>query len=157
MTVALYAYIATRTTYDVALPTIAASQADFNRRVAGAFSGLAGGTLTAGDIKLRPVATSIANHLICDGSTLNIVDFPELFDCLGTAFGGDGITTFALPDYVNQSLGTAPTAPPQTLDDGGTVTTGDPVTSDPTLPGGSDGGNIISGGRPSELPRPLPA
>jgi len=145
---ALYAFIATRTTYDVVLPTIAMTQRDFNRQVANAFSGLAGGKLAVGDITLRPVDTSIANHLICDGSTLNIVDFPELFDCLGTTFGGDGITTFALPDYVNQTLGTAATSPPQTIDGGGTVTTGDPVTSDPTLPGGSDGGNIISGGRP---------
>lgn len=154
MTVALYAFIATKTTYDVALPRIASTQVEFNRRVSGAFAGLAGGTITAGDIRLRPVATSIPNHLICDGSILNIVAFPELFACLGTTFGGDGVLTFQIPDYVNQALNTATTSPPQTID-GGTVTTGDPVTSDPTLPGGSDGGNIVSGGRPPKVDNPF--
>jgi microcystin-dependent protein len=35
---------------------------------------------------------------ICDGSLLNISDYPELFIVLGTTYGGDGITTFKLPD-----------------------------------------------------------
>jgi hypothetical protein len=155
VTVALYAFISTKTTYDVVLPTIAPNQSEFNRRVAGAFAGLAGGKLTVGELKFFPLSTGVPNHLICDGSTLNILDFPELFDYLGTTFGGDGVTTFMLPDYVNQPIETAATSPTQTIDGGGTVTTGDPVTSDPTLPGGSDGGNIISGGRPPKVDNPF--
>lgn len=34
----------------------------------------------------------------CDGSTLNIEDEPELFNVIGTNYGGDGVTTFKLPD-----------------------------------------------------------
>lgn len=43
MTTAIYAFIATKTTYEVALPSLAHSQGEFNRRVKGAFSGLSGG------------------------------------------------------------------------------------------------------------------
>jgi microcystin-dependent protein len=34
----------------------------------------------------------------CDGSLLAIADYEALFDLLGTTYGGDGRTTFALPD-----------------------------------------------------------
>jgi microcystin-dependent protein len=36
--------------------------------------------------------------LICDGSNKNPLTYPSLFNAIGTAFGGDGITTFAVPD-----------------------------------------------------------
>ena len=35
---------------------------------------------------------------LCDGSALNIADNPNLFDAIGTNYGGDGVTTFKLPD-----------------------------------------------------------
>lgn len=35
---------------------------------------------------------------LCDGTTLLIVEHPDLFKLLGTAWGGDGKGTFALPD-----------------------------------------------------------
>lgn len=34
----------------------------------------------------------------CDGSLLEIKQHPSLFAILGTTYGGDGVTTFALPD-----------------------------------------------------------
>jgi microcystin-dependent protein len=34
----------------------------------------------------------------CDGRLLSISDFSVLFDLIGTTYGGDGQTTFALPD-----------------------------------------------------------
>ena len=34
----------------------------------------------------------------CDGSMLKIADHSALFSILGTTYGGDGRTTFALPD-----------------------------------------------------------
>ena len=144
----MYAFIATKTTYDVALPTRAANQDEFNRRVVGAFKASAGGHTTAGDLKLRPTSAAIPNHLLCDGSVLQIEEFRQLYECLGTAFGGDGVTTFALPDYVNQPLETAPTAPAQTVE-GGTVSTGGTVTQPSTSgqTGGTTGGNVPSGGR----------
>jgi microcystin-dependent protein len=33
-----------------------------------------------------------------DGSLLPIVSYPVLFQVLGTNFGGDGVTNFAVPD-----------------------------------------------------------
>lgn len=34
----------------------------------------------------------------CDGQLLTITEHPALYSLLGTAYGGDGRTTFALPD-----------------------------------------------------------
>jgi len=153
VTAAIYAFMATKTTFDIALPSLANSQMDFNRRVRGAFSGLSGGWTQAGDIKRRPNQNAITNHLLCDGSTLNIIDFPQLYDEIGTTFGGDGITTFALPDYSGQALTVPALTVTQTVTDSGTVSTGGTVT-EPTLPGqtgGSTGGNTTSGGRARRL------
>lgn len=36
--------------------------------------------------------------LLCDGATLQIAEHIALFDIIGTTYGGDGITTFKLPD-----------------------------------------------------------
>jgi microcystin-dependent protein len=37
--------------------------------------------------------------LICNGSTVNRLDYPALFAAIGTVYGaGDGVTTFLLPD-----------------------------------------------------------
>ena len=35
---------------------------------------------------------------ICDGTLLPINDYSALYSLLGTIYGGDGRTTFALPD-----------------------------------------------------------
>jgi len=39
------------------------------------------------------------NFLYCDGSTLNISSYPDLYSVIKTTFGGDGVSTFNLPDY----------------------------------------------------------
>jgi microcystin-dependent protein len=39
----------------------------------------------------------------CDGQLLNIMDNPALFSLLGTMYGGDGRTTFALPNLESES------------------------------------------------------
>lgn len=36
--------------------------------------------------------------VICDGSIILITTYPALYEVIGTTFGGDGVTTFALPD-----------------------------------------------------------
>lgn len=38
------------------------------------------------------------NYRLCNGQLLNIVDFPDAFAAIGAAFGGDGLTNFALPN-----------------------------------------------------------
>lgn len=35
---------------------------------------------------------------ICDGSLLPIAEYDSLFSLIGTTYGGDGVTTFGLPD-----------------------------------------------------------
>lgn len=36
--------------------------------------------------------------LECNGTTLQISQYPELYAAIGTTYGGDGVTTFAIPD-----------------------------------------------------------
>lgn len=43
-------------------------------------------------------AAAPTGFLECDGSILNIADYPALAAICGTTFGGDGITTFGIPD-----------------------------------------------------------
>lgn len=40
--------------------------------------------------------------LYCDGSVLNIADYPILFEAIGNVAGGDGVTTFAVPDMADR-------------------------------------------------------
>ena len=51
---------------------------------------------TIGQIILS--AGSVVNGLPCNGQILSISQYSPLFALLGTKFGGDGSTTFALPD-----------------------------------------------------------
>jgi microcystin-dependent protein len=43
------------------------------------------------------------DFLPCDGRLLSINDHQTLFSLLGTSYGGDGVTTFALPDLSNRA------------------------------------------------------
>lgn len=151
----IFVFICTKSTADVVLPVQASNQADFNRRIANTFKAQASGRLTVGDLKLRPDGNSIPNHLLCDGSAVSRIAFPELFAFLGTSEGsGDGSTTFNLPNYLGAPLEVPATAPPQTVENG-TVSSGGTVTQ-PTSAGetgGTSGGNVVSGARP---PRPAP-
>lgn len=38
------------------------------------------------------------DYLLCDGRDLSISDYPSLYEAIGVTFGGDGITTFKLPN-----------------------------------------------------------
>jgi microcystin-dependent protein len=51
-----------------------------------------------GQILLLPYNFAPRNTLPCDGRLMSIVQNTALFSLLGTTYGGDGITTFALPD-----------------------------------------------------------
>lgn len=50
--------------------------------------------------EIRRVAFNYApkNWAFCDGQMLSISTFQALFSLLGTTYGGNGVTTFALPD-----------------------------------------------------------
>jgi microcystin-dependent protein len=51
-----------------------------------------------GEIRLFAASFAPRGFLPCDGRTLPISEHTALFSVLGTRFGGDGATTFALPD-----------------------------------------------------------
>ncbi|HEU0130066.1 MAG TPA: tail fiber protein [Mycobacteriales bacterium] len=51
-----------------------------------------------GEIKMFCGTFAPVGWLKCDGSLLRIADYDVLFALIGINYGGDGITTFALPD-----------------------------------------------------------
>jgi microcystin-dependent protein len=51
-----------------------------------------------GEIRLFAGSFVIDGWAYCDGSLLQISQYDALFTLLGTTYGGDGQTTFALPD-----------------------------------------------------------
>jgi microcystin-dependent protein len=51
-----------------------------------------------GQIQLFPYTFAPRDWTSCEGQLLSISQHTALFSLLGTQFGGDGRTTFALPD-----------------------------------------------------------
>jgi len=51
-----------------------------------------------GEIRLFGFPRVPTGWLACDGSLLSIAQFQPLYALLGTTYGGDGTTTFAVPD-----------------------------------------------------------
>lgn len=51
-----------------------------------------------GEIRLFAAGFVPRGYLPCDGRTLPIREHQALYSVIGTRFGGDGATTFALPD-----------------------------------------------------------
>ena len=51
-----------------------------------------------GEIRMFGGTSAPSGWSLCDGSVLNIEDYPLLFEYLGNTYGGDGSTTFGLPD-----------------------------------------------------------
>lgn len=137
----LFAFICTRTTADFVVPITASSQPDFNRKVHNAFQGMVGGHVNVGDLKFRPTQDAVQDHLLCDGSTIQRVQFPLLVDYLAGAAASEAI----LPLYTGAVTFGAITVT-QTTSDSGTVSTGTPATPAGTV-GGTTGGNVVSGGR----------
>ncbi|WP_292303273.1 tail fiber protein [Mesorhizobium sp.] len=64
-----------------------------------------------------PLSALPANWLLCDGSAYDIDDYPNLYAAIGTQYGGDGQTTFNVPDLTNAFVvgaGSQSAEPPQT-------------------------------------------
>lgn len=57
-----------------------------------------------GEVKAFAFSHLPEGWLKCDGSILLISDYQKLFDVIGTTHGGDGVTTFALPDLRGKFL-----------------------------------------------------
>jgi microcystin-dependent protein len=54
-----------------------------------------------GEIRAFPYTFTPRGWAPCNGGTMTIQDHTALFSVLGTAFGGDGRTTFGLPNMMN--------------------------------------------------------
>ena len=59
---------------------------------------LAGRKDTPGTLAWRADAHVPSGWLLADGSLHNIADYPALAESVGTTYGGDGTTTFGVPD-----------------------------------------------------------
>jgi microcystin-dependent protein len=71
-----------------------------------------------GEIRILPYIFNPAGWWPCDGRQLNIQSYAALYSLLGTRFGGDGKTTFSLPNlagFIPVSTGTAATGTPYTF------------------------------------------
>jgi microcystin-dependent protein len=68
-------------------------------------SALPAGTIItwAGTAESLP-ALQAAGWLKCDGSSVSLHKYPELFDAIGTTYGGNGAPNFNLPDLRGQFL-----------------------------------------------------
>jgi microcystin-dependent protein len=51
-----------------------------------------------GEIRMFAGKYAPEGWAMCNGQLLSIADYPELFSLIKTTYGGDGQTTFALPD-----------------------------------------------------------
>ena len=153
MSGSIYWFICVRAAYPPVVPTVAASQGDFNRRTANAIGGIMKSRHEVGDLLARPIATPIRDHILCDGSAIPRLSYPQLFAAIGTEWGaGDGTTTFNIPNLIATALPTATTAPPQVVTD--TTVSNDPVVVEPTQPGQTGGSITVerpTGGRPRRL------
>lgn len=57
-----------------------------------------------GEIRIFAGTFAPAGWMFCDGSLLPISEFETLFNLIGTTFGGDGQSTFALPEMRGRIL-----------------------------------------------------
>jgi len=58
-----------------------------------------------GQINAFPYGYEPANWALCDGRVLQISTNQPLYTLLGTTFGGNGTTTFNLPDLRSAAMG----------------------------------------------------
>lgn len=58
----------------------------------------------AGSIQPYAGKSIPSGWLLCDGRQVLIAAYPTLFQAIGTSFGGDGITSFSLPDLSGRTV-----------------------------------------------------
>ena len=73
----------------------------FGTKTNKAIVGAGGDTCTIGEIILTAGKTAAAGTLPANGQMLLIKSYDALYSLLGTEYGGNGTTTFALPDLRN--------------------------------------------------------
>lgn len=147
MTSVVYTFIATKSTYAATIPLYVKDLTDLTRRIRNTLSGNQY-PIRVGELRDFPQAVALENFLLCDGSELPQIDFPELAAYLGNSQGTPANpANFLLPNYLGSKT-QSPDAPPQTVDPGA-VGIGTPPEESPVDPGDAGGtrGNPPSGGR----------
>jgi microcystin-dependent protein len=66
--------------------------------------GRSSAAVPVGGIIVWPTAALPSDYLICNGGVYNITDAPKLFAVIGAAFGGNGTTTFAVPNLLDRTV-----------------------------------------------------
>ncbi len=57
-----------------------------------------GNNFVVGEIRIIPTLEYPPGWILCDGSILYADEYPLLFQAVGATFGGDGVSTFGIPD-----------------------------------------------------------
>lgn len=73
------------------------------RRVIIHGAGSSTGSTTAGIVEWSALATAPDGYLICNAAVYNISDYPILGPKLGNKYGGNGTTTFGVPDLIDRT------------------------------------------------------
>lgn len=71
-----------------------------------------------GEIKLFPYGVVPQGWHLCDGAVLTIQQYAALYSLLGVTYGGNGSTTFALPDLRGRTFIASGNTPQRTAPDG---------------------------------------
>ncbi|MES3151816.1 phage tail protein [Sphingomonas faeni] len=108
-----------------------------------------------GEIRMFGGSYAPVNWALCNGGTLQISDNDALFSLLGTTYGGDGVSTFMLPDLRGRlpiHQGGGPGLTPRVI---GTVGGTETVTlTIPTIPGHIH--SVVASTSPGTLDGPTP-
>jgi microcystin-dependent protein len=68
--------------------------------------------MAAGEIRIVAFNFAPEGWQLCDGRELYVAQYRELYDIIGTTYGGDGKTTFRVPDYRPLVVGKSAKFPP---------------------------------------------
>lgn len=72
--------------------------------IEGAYNYLSDDSALLGQVTMYAGFRPPEGWVMCEGQSLSISEYPALYNLLGTAFGGDGITSFALPDLRDRTI-----------------------------------------------------
>lgn len=88
----------------------------------------------AGEIRLSTHTFAPRGWAMCDGRLLSVEEYPVLFALIGATYGGDGVTTFGLPDLRGRlPVGADPARAPGTFSAGIGAASGHDFQTQPTL------------------------
>lgn len=88
----------------------------------------------AGEIRLFANTFAPRGWALCDGRLVSVDEYPVLFALIGATYGGDGVTTFGLPDLRGRlPLGADEDSAPGAVGAGVPVASGQDAQTPPTV------------------------